>query len=78
MNRAKKKSINRQGQVKIQLNPGELPAVQCECGNDTFIGAKRIRKLSAFHPNNPEGKDMYIHQDIVLCSACKIELPSRP
>ena len=67
----------RAGQPKLQeLPPGTPIQVdlknatkqQCECGNDTFIPAIQVYKVSALI--SPTGQELIANQQVVICTKC--------
>ena len=77
--RQEKKQLNNKQTLKVNVNPDELPDIVCsKCKGKIFIPAQRIKKLSALHPQNPDGKERYVNIAVVICAMCKEELQQRP
>jgi len=71
-----KQAPQQQQPIKLNVDPGTLPDVTCECGNSTFISGIRIKKVSALI--SPNGQEAYIHIAVPLCAKCFVTLPDRP
>ena len=81
MTRQQKKQLNNHqtSTKKVNVNPDELPDIECsKCKGKIFQPAQRIKKLSALHPQKPDGKERYVNIAVVICARCKEELPQRP
>ena len=76
MMRSKKKRLNRQESPQFNIDPTTLPTIECECGNDIFDPAIRIRRVSAII--SPEGKAGYVHEPVMVCRKCSKLLPATP
>ena len=64
-------------QLKLNINPNELPDVKCsKCDNNTFVEARKIKKVSALI--SPDGVDQYLHIQTAICSQCGQEVPAKP
>ena len=61
--------MNSQEQPKMNVDISQTVAVSCEsCGNDTFIPAFKMRKMSALL--SPHGKETMIPMQVFACAKC--------
>ena len=62
--------------LQVNINPGELPDVRCECGCGIFLPVKRLKKMSELI--SPDGRSKYLWIDTVICYECHKDLPENP
>lgn len=75
--RQEEKQLNNHSTMKVNINPDELPDIVCsKCKGKIFIGAQKIKKLSAIL--SPDGKERYVNIPVIICAMCKEELPQKP
>ena len=59
-----------QQQMRVTINPAELPSVECEaCNNDTFQQGVFLKKLSALHPA-AQGEEKVVPIPTFVCLKC--------
>ncbi len=54
----------------IQVDLKNATKQQCICGNDTFVPAIQVYKVSAFI--SPTGQELVANQQVVICSKCQL------
>ena len=63
----------KQNRIEINLNPNELPNAECKTKDchSIFFETVIIKKIvSAFHPQNPTGKELYLDKAVTICRKC--------
>uniref|UniRef100_A0A6M3KZD5 Uncharacterized protein n=1 Tax=viral metagenome TaxID=1070528 RepID=A0A6M3KZD5_9ZZZZ len=53
-----------------------IDIVCAECGGMIFIGAQRVKKISAIL--SPDGQERYVKLPTVVCLKCQTVLPEKP
>lgn len=62
------------GQSGLNIDPNDLPSVECECGNDKFKEGHIIKKLSSLI--SPSGEAGLIPIQVFICTECG-EIPEQ-
>lgn len=56
------------GQTGLNIDPNDLPSVECECGNAKFKEGHVIKKLSSLI--SPNGESGLIPIQVFICTEC--------
>lgn len=62
-------------QGEVQIHYDDTTAIGCKhCGNDTFVPAMKIGRLSSLHPKNQSDNDLILRFPTEACSKCGEEV----
>ena len=74
MNKKIKNIIN---QSPRGFDVSTLDTLVCpNCSNQTMVQAQIFKLLPAFHPANPQGKEVQVAVSTLMCTQCGMHLPN--